>query len=107
MPAITALITLNSFLKSVLSYRYFFTLGATFTTFLKLILDNPFQTRMVAEFYKGFIHSFFSLRQNPVLKVKLPKKSNAKVFRIEMLPFSENEIDLILKNAKGQFRWFL
>jgi hypothetical protein len=62
MPAISALIALNSSLKSVLSYRYFFTLGATFTAFLKLILDNPFQTRMVAKFYKDFIHSFFSLR---------------------------------------------
>jgi integrase len=47
------------------------------------------------------------VQENPVLKVKLPKKSNAKVFRTEMLPFSENEINLILKNAKGQFRWFL
>ncbi|HQS65913.1 MAG TPA: site-specific integrase [Sulfuricurvum sp.] len=45
--------------------------------------------------------------ENPVLKVKLPKKSNAKVFRTKMLPFSEHEIHLILKNAKGQFRWFL
>jgi hypothetical protein len=62
MPAISALIALNSSLKSVLSYRYFFTLGANFTAFLKLILDNPFQTRMVAKFYKDFIHSFFSLR---------------------------------------------
>lgn len=45
--------------------------------------------------------------ENPVLKVKLPNKSNPKVFRTEMLPFSDNEINLILKNAKGQFRWFL
>jgi integrase len=47
------------------------------------------------------------ISENPVSKVKLPKNTNAKVFRTDMLPFSENEIDLILKNAKGQFRWFL
>jgi hypothetical protein len=37
---------------------------ATFTAFLKLILDNPLQTRMVAKFSKGFSLSFFSLRQD-------------------------------------------
>lgn len=47
------------------------------------------------------------ITENPVPKVKLPKNSNVKAIRTEMLPFSENEIDLILKNAKGQFRWFL
>lgn len=64
--------------------------------------------------YRGVLNHIFDdawregiVSENPVLKVKLPKNSNAKVFRTEMLPFSENEIDLILKNAKGQFRWFL
>jgi integrase len=64
--------------------------------------------------YRGVLNHIFDdawregiVSENPVLKVKLPKKSNAKVFRTEMLPFSEDEIDLILKNAKGQFRWFL
>ena len=47
------------------------------------------------------------ITENPVAKVKLPKNSNVKTTRTKMLPFSENEIDLILKNAKGQFRWFL
>ncbi|MDP3587252.1 MAG: site-specific integrase [Sulfuricurvum sp.] len=47
------------------------------------------------------------ISENPVSKVKLPKNTNAKVFRTEMLPFSENEISLILKNAKGQFKCFL
>jgi hypothetical protein len=46
---------------------YPFTLWATFTAFLKLILDNPFQTRMVAKFPNGFSLSFFSLRR----KIKL------------------------------------
>lgn len=64
--------------------------------------------------YRGVLNHIFDdawregiVSENPVLKVKLPKNSNAKIFRTEMLPFSENEIDLILKNAKGQFRWFL
>lgn len=64
--------------------------------------------------YRGVLNHIFDdawregkVLENPVLKVKLPKKSNPKVFRTEMLPFSDNEIDLILKNAKGQFRWFL
>ena len=35
------------------------------------------------------------ISENPVSKVKLPKNTNAKVFRTEMLPFSENEISLI------------
>lgn len=64
--------------------------------------------------YRGVLNHIFDdawregiVSENPVLKVKLPKNSNAKIFRTEMLPFSENKIDLILKNAKGQFRWFL
>lgn len=64
--------------------------------------------------YRGVLNHIFDdawregkVPENPVLKVKLPKKSNPKVFRTEMLPFSDNEINLILKNAKGQFRWFL
>lgn len=64
--------------------------------------------------YRGVLNHIFDdawregiVSENPVLKVKLPKNSNAKVFRTEMLPFSVNEIALILKNAKGQFRWFL
>lgn len=64
--------------------------------------------------YRGVLNHIFDdawlegiVSENPVLKVKLPKKSNAKKFRTEMLPFSENEIDLILKNTKGQFRCFL
>ncbi|MDD2838445.1 site-specific integrase [Sulfuricurvum sp.] len=64
--------------------------------------------------YRGVLNHIFDdawregkVSENPVLKVKLPKKANPKVFRTEMLPFSDNEIDLILKNAKGQFRWFL
>lgn len=64
--------------------------------------------------YRGVLNHIFDdawregiVSENPVLKVKLPKKTNAKVFRTEMLPFSENEIGLILKYAKGQFRWFL
>ena len=64
--------------------------------------------------YRGVLNHIFDdawreskIPENPVLKVKLPKKSNPKVFRTEMLPFSDNEIDLILKNAKGQFRWFI
>jgi integrase len=60
---------------------------------LNHILDDAWRDGLVSE--------------NPVSKVKLPKNTNAKVFRTDMLPFSENEIDLILKNAKGQFRWFL
>jgi integrase len=47
------------------------------------------------------------ISENPVKKTKLPKYATPKVKRTKMLPFSENEIDLILKNAKGQFRWFL
>lgn len=64
--------------------------------------------------YRGVLNHIFDdawregiVSENPVLKVKLPKNSNAKNNRTEMLPFSENEIDLILKHAKGQFRWFL
>lgn len=64
--------------------------------------------------YRGVLNHIFDdawregiVPENPVLKVKLPKNSNAKIFRTEMLPFNDNEIVLILKNAKGQFRWFL
>lgn len=64
--------------------------------------------------YRGVLNHIFDdawrdglITENPVPKVKLPKNSNVKAIRTEMLPFSENEIDLILKNAKGQFRWFL
>lgn len=64
--------------------------------------------------YRGVLNHIFDdawregkVPENPVLKVKLPKKSNPKVSRTEMLPFSDNEIGLILKNAKGQFRWFI
>lgn len=64
--------------------------------------------------YRGVLNHIFDdawregiVSENPVLKVKLPKNTNAKVFRTEMLPFSENEIFLILKSAIGQFRWFL
>lgn len=60
---------------------------------LKHIMDDAWREGLITE--------------NPVLKVKIPKKTNAKIFRTEMLPFSENEIALILKNATGQFRWFL
>jgi hypothetical protein len=37
--------------------------GQLLPLFLKLILDNPLQTRMVAKFPKGFSLSFFSLRR--------------------------------------------
>lgn len=47
------------------------------------------------------------ISENPVKKTKLPKYATPKVKRTKMLPFSENEIDIILKNAKGQYRWFL
>jgi integrase len=64
--------------------------------------------------YRGVLNHIFDdawregiVTENPVLKVKLPKNSNVKKNRTEMLPFSENEIELILKNAKGQFRWLL
>jgi hypothetical protein len=45
----------------------FYTLG-NFYRFFKLILDNPFQTRMVAKFPNGFSLSFFSLRHNILQK---------------------------------------
>lgn len=60
---------------------------------LNHILDDAWRDGIIAE--------------NPISKVRLPKNANAKVFRTAMLPFSENEIDLILKGSQGQFRRFL
>jgi len=64
--------------------------------------------------YRSVLNTIFNsawidghISENPVPKVKLPKHATPKVHRTEMLPFSENEISLILKSAKGQFRWFL
>jgi hypothetical protein len=44
-------------------------LWASFTIFLKLILDNPSLTPMVARFSDGFSNSFFSLRQKSLILI--------------------------------------
>ncbi|MDO9266900.1 MAG: nucleotidyltransferase domain-containing protein [Sulfurimonas sp.] len=90
----------NSSLKTVFSYRYFFTLWATFTAFLKLILDNPLQTRIVAKFYKGFIHSFFLLRQKN-LHVGVSKFFNTIV---EIIYEMHKKYDLPLVLGGGVFQ---
>lgn len=64
--------------------------------------------------YRGVLSQIFDyawmeniITENIIKKAKLPKNANPKVKRTEMLPFNEDEISTILRNAEGSFRWFL